>query len=59
MSKTSWEVKKRYNEKVYQRLGFLLDKNLVERFKEACKADGKSQASIIKMAIEDYLRGRE
>ena len=59
MSKTSWEVKKRYNEKVYQRLGFLLDKNLVERFKEACKSDGKSQASVIKMAIEDYLRGRD
>lgn len=59
MSRTSTAVKRRYNEKTYGYVRVAVNKNLAERFKEACIADGKSQASIIKMAIEDYLRGRD
>lgn len=52
---TSTEVKARYNQKVYDRVGCQLPKELVARFKEKCAAEGVSQASIIKAAIEEYL----
>ena len=55
MGNTSWQVKQRYNEKVYARLGFQLDKDLVEKFKEKCERYGISQASVIKEAIEKFL----
>jgi len=37
MGNTSWEVKQRYNEKVYSRLGFQLEKDLVAAFKAKCE----------------------
>ena len=49
------EVKRRYNEKVYSKLSFQLPKDLVAEFKERCKQDGISQASVVKAAIEQYL----
>ncbi|MBR2134256.1 MAG: CopG family transcriptional regulator [Eubacterium sp.] len=52
---TSSEVKRRYNEKVYSKLSFQLPKDLVAEFKERCKQDGISQASVVKAAIEQYL----
>ena len=59
MSNTSWQVKQRYNEKVYARMGFQLDKDLVEKFKEKCERYGISQASVIKAAIEQFLAEEE
>lgn len=55
MGNTSWEVKQRYNEKVYSRLGFQLEKELVTAFKEKCEKKGVSQASVIREAIEKFL----
>lgn len=52
---TSTEAKRRYNNKVYQKVQVELPKDLVERFKERCRSLGVSQASIIKEAIERFL----
>lgn len=54
-TKTSASVKNRYAEKVYGTVLIKVDKTLVERFKEKCKADGVSQAQILKAAMEAYL----
>lgn len=56
MGKTSWQVKKRYNEKVYGRIAVDLPKQLVQDFKEKCKAEGISQAEVIRTAIERWLK---
>lgn len=55
MGKTSSEVKNRYNSKVYSPISVKLPKELVAQFRDACKANGDSQAQIIKEAIEQYL----
>lgn len=52
---TSSEVKRRYNEKVYSTVKAQLPKDLVARFKEKCKAEGISQAQVVKKAIEEFL----
>ena len=57
MSKTSWQVKQRYNNKMYKRVNADLPKDLVDAFKAKCKETGDSQAQIIKSAIEEYLKG--
>lgn len=54
-SKTSTEVKRRYNNKVYDKIFVELPKDIVAPFKEKCKAKGVSQASVLKKAIEDFL----
>lgn len=54
-AKTSSEVKRRYNNKVYSTVRAELPKELVEEFKELCKEKGVSQASIIKSAIEKFI----
>lgn len=56
MSRTSWKVKDRYNRKVYGQIYCLLPKDVVADFKAKCKANGISQASVVKEAIEQYLR---
>lgn len=55
MSKTSWQVKARYNSKHYKRIGVDLPAELVDEFKEKCKKEGVSQAKIIKEFVEAYL----
>lgn len=52
---TSTAVKQRYNDKVYSLVSARLPKDLVARFKEKCKAEGVSQAQIVKKAIEEFL----
>lgn len=52
---TSSEVKRRYNDKVYSTVHAQLPKDLVARFKEKCKAEGISQAQVVKKAIEEFL----
>lgn len=52
---TSSEVKRRYNDKVYSTVKAQLPKDLVARFKEKCKAEGISQAQVVKKAIEAFL----
>lgn len=55
---TSPAVKRRYNAKVYSQVTFSAPKELVARFREACKANGDSQASVYKQAMTDYLERR-
>ena len=53
---TSWQVKQRYNDKVYSRVTVALPKDLVSEFKEKCLQYGISQASIVREAIENFLK---
>lgn len=53
---TSWQVKQRYNNKVYAQIGVQLPKDLVAKFKEKCEEYGVSQASVIREAIEKFLK---
>lgn len=55
MAHTSTQVKRRYNDKVYRKIQVELPKDLVDAFKEKCKALNISQASVIKDAIEKFL----
>ncbi len=54
-SGTSTAVKRRYNEKTYTLVAAQLPKQLVAEFRERCRKNGVSQASILKLAIEDYI----
>lgn len=54
-TKTSSEVKRRYNAKVYTQIAASVPKELAAAFKEKCAAEGIPQAQIIKKAIEDFL----
>lgn len=56
---TSWQVKKKYNTKAYCRVVASLPKDIVERFKTKCKADGVSIASVVKAAIIKYLESAD
>ena len=53
--RTSTDVKRRYNEKTYERIYLQVPKELGERFKEKCNNEGISQAQILKQAIIDYI----
>lgn len=55
--RTSAAVKNRYNNKVYGSVVARLPKDLVEKFKAKCVAEGVSQAQIVKKAIEEFLNG--
>ncbi len=55
-TKTSTEVKTRYNQKVYDVISVRVPKETATAFKEKTAAEGVSQAQIIKAAIEEYLR---
>ena len=54
-TKTSTEVKARYNKKVYTQIVASVPKEMAAAFKEKCAAEGISQAQIIKRAIEEVL----
>ncbi|MBR1948940.1 MAG: hypothetical protein IKA30_04015 [Alphaproteobacteria bacterium] len=53
---TSSVVKRKYNDKTYETVRAMLPIDLVQQFKAKCEREGKSQASIIKAAIEAYLQ---
>lgn len=56
MGKTSWQSKERYNRTAYGTILVKLPKALVEDFKAKCRAEGVSQASVIRDAVEKYLK---
>ena len=59
-SKTSTDVKRRYNEKTYTKIQFQAPKDLAADFKEACDRQNVSQASVLKDAMQDFVdKGRE
>lgn len=55
MGYTSAEVKNRYNNKVYGKIGVMLPKDTVTKFKERCVKLGVSQASVVQAAVEQFL----
>lgn len=54
-TKTSSEVKNRYNKKVYDSITVRVPKDLAQAFKQKCNEQGISQAQIVKKAINDFL----
>lgn len=54
-TKTSTEVKRRYNDKTYDVISIRVPKDTAEAFKKKCAAEGVPQAQIIKQAITEYL----
>lgn len=54
-TRTSTEVKRRYNEKTYTLISTSVPKETAAAFKAKCAAEGIPQAQIIKKAIEDFL----
>ena len=55
MGKTSYEVRKRYEDKVYSMISARIPKEIAERFRTVTAERGDSQAAIIKEAIANYL----
>ena len=53
-TRTSTEVKRRYNEKTYTLISASVPKETAAAFKAKCAAEGIPQAQIIKKAIEDF-----
>ena len=54
-TRTSTEVKRRYNEKTYTLISASVPKETAAAFKAKCAAEGIPQAQIIKKEIEDFL----
>lgn len=54
-TKTSTEVKSRYNKKVYDVLSIRVPKEMAEAFKTKCSEKGIAQAQVVKKAIEKFL----
>lgn len=54
-TRTSTEVKRRYNEKTYTLISASVPKETAAAFKAKCAAEGIPQAQIIKKAIEDFM----
>ena len=55
-TKTSTEVKARYNKKAYDIVSVRVPKEMAEAFKAKCIAEDIPQAQIVKQAIEEFLQ---
>ena len=55
MGATSWEVKKRYNDKAYDRINLTVPKGKKEVIKEHADRTGESVNSFINRAIESTI----
>lgn len=55
-TKTSTEVKTRYNQKTYDVIAVRVPKEMAEAFKAKCAAEKVPQAQIIKRAIDQFLQ---
>jgi predicted DNA binding CopG/RHH family protein len=55
-TKTSTEVKTRYNQKNYDVIAVRVPKETAEAFKAKCAAEGVPQAQIVKKAIDAFLQ---
>lgn len=54
-TRTSTEVKRRYNEKVYDNIAVRVPKELAAKFKEKCLSEGVSQAQVLKRTMEEFV----
>ena len=59
MSYTSTEVKRRYNEKTYDRFTFQFPKGYKEKLKNYADSKGMSVAGLVKYLIDKELGGTE
>ena len=55
-SRTSTEVKNRYNKKTYEQINIRIPKETANKFKEKCKEKQIPQAQIFKEAIEKFIK---
>lgn len=55
MSETSWQVKAKYNKKVYKSITAQLNRELVEKWEEKLQIDGIGKSEFIRNAIIAYL----
>lgn len=55
-TKTSTQVKDRYNKKTYDLIAVHVKKEIAQKFKAKCKKENITQASIIHNAIDEFLR---
>ena len=55
-TRTSTQVKAKYNQKVYDTISVRVPKEMAAAFREKCATDGIAQAQIIKQAIEQFLQ---
>lgn len=56
MSKTSAEVKNRYNAKAYDRISYSVKKGDKERYSQEAKKRGMSLNAFISMCVEQYIK---
>ena len=54
MGETSWQVKAKYNKKVYKSVSVQLKKELVAEWEEKLAKDGISKSEFIRNAITNY-----
>lgn len=54
-TKTSTQVKSKYNQKTYDVISIRVPKAMAETFKAKCATDDIAQAQVIKKAIEEFL----
>lgn len=57
-TKTSTEVKARYNKKVYDVISVRIPKEMAEAFRVKCADTGIAQAQVIKQAIEEFIKNQ-
>ena len=55
LGNTSWQVKAKYNKKVYKTISAQLDRELVTRWEEKLQKDGIGKSEFIRQAIKNYL----
>lgn len=56
MSKTSSQVKNRWNEKAYDRISLFVPKGKREKIKAAAKERGQSVNGLINEAVQEFLK---
>lgn len=55
-TRTSTEVKNRYNKKTYEQINIRIPKETANTFKEKCREKQIPQAQIFKEAIENFIK---
>lgn len=58
MSKTSWQVKDKYNKKTYRSFRTQIPIDLAEKFAEKCKSEGVSMTEVIKRGMEKFIENK-
>ena len=59
MGKTSWQVKKKYADRVYRTFNTKLPIDLLDNFTKKCADLGVSKNEIIRKGMEKYIKDNE